>query len=128
MNGLKPLALRAVTVRMASTKTAPKKYVTIEGEELANKMKSLKDANWELSKDELFINKVYRFGGFNDAWAFLTQVALYSNARGHHPKIVNDYDAVTLTMHTHDTKSLTTLDLSMAAMFDKLGKTYKQYP
>lgn len=43
-----------------------------------------------------------KFKDFKQAFAFLTQIALYAESQDHHPEIFNCYATVELKLTTHD--------------------------
>ncbi len=55
---------------------------------------------WSLSHDTL--TKTFRFGSFKEAVSFIVRVAMHAEEENHHPRIVNVYDAVTISLNTHD--------------------------
>jgi 4a-hydroxytetrahydrobiopterin dehydratase len=67
---------------------------------------------WERAGAE--IRRVYRFGDFREALAFVNRVADIAERAGHHPDIAIRYNVVTLTLTTHDAGGLTTRDFALA--------------
>lgn len=59
------------------------------------------------------------FKDFNEAFGFLTRVALLSDKMDHHPEIWNVYNKVRLKLTTHDAgNTVTARDRKMAAEID----------
>lgn len=59
------------------------------------------------------------FKDFNEAFGFLTRVALLSEKMDHHPEIWNVYNKVRLRLTTHDAgNKVTNRDRKMAAEID----------
>ena len=67
---------------------------------------------WTLHAGQL--HRELRFGGFADAFAFMSAMALHSEALNHHPEWRNVYDRVVIDLHTHDAGGITELDVEWA--------------
>ena len=61
-----------------------------------------------------FITKVFRFGDFNEAWGFMSRVALHADKHDHHPEWFNVYNRVDVTLTTHDAGGVTEKDVKLA--------------
>lgn len=62
------------------------------------------------------------FKDFNEAFAFLTRVALLAEKLDHHPEIWNVYNRVRISLTTHDAgNTITEKDLQMASEIDRWG-------
>ena len=75
---------------------------------------------WEL--DEESISRVFVFGGFPEAIAFVTECAFAAEAADHHPDIDIRWNKVTMTLSTHSENALTTKDTTLASSFDRIAK------
>jgi 4a-hydroxytetrahydrobiopterin dehydratase len=64
------------------------------------------------------IEKTYRFRDFKEAMFFVNGVAALAERAGHHPDVAIHYNAVTLSLWTHDAGGLTAKDLALAAELD----------
>ena len=60
------------------------------------------------------ITRTLSFANFNEAWGFMSRVALVAEQIGHHPEWFNVYSKVEITLSTHDCGGLSQLDLQMA--------------
>ena len=67
---------------------------------------------WERAGGQ--IRRTYRFRDFREALAFVNRVGGLAEAAGHHPDIDIRYNAVTLTLTTHDAGGLTPKDFDLA--------------
>ena len=71
------------------------------------------------------ITRSFRFADFNQAFAFMTQVALKAEALDHHPEWRNVYNQVEVVLTTHSAGGVTSLDVALAQFMDtaaaKLG-------
>lgn len=97
-----------------------KKYQPVEPSDQS--ITQLQTAGWDLSQGKL--TKEYKFGGFRNAWAFLTEVAMHSHLKGHHPRISNLYNQVEIALYTDDIGSLSVHDIKMAEKCDEFAKKY----
>ena len=67
------------------------------------------------------IEREFTFGGFREAFAFLTCVAFEAEAMDHHPEVWNVYDKVRLGLSTHDAGNrVTETDLTLAERINAL--------
>lgn len=73
---------------------------------------------WALREDGLAIEIDLEFGDFNEAFGFMTRVALYADKADHHPEWFNVYNKVRLTLTTHDAGGLSMRDVRMAQFID----------
>ncbi len=67
------------------------------------------------------IRKSFTFADFNQAWGFMTRVALAADKADHHPEWSNVYNRVHVTLTTHDAGGLSQRDVKMAMAIDALG-------
>ena len=73
---------------------------------------------WEQQNHRL--QKTFRFKNFNQAFAFMAQVALLAEKMDHHPDWSNSYNVVTITLFTHTIKQISALDLQLAQQIEAL--------
>jgi 4a-hydroxytetrahydrobiopterin dehydratase len=64
------------------------------------------------------ITKAFRFADFNEAFAFMTRVALTAERMNHHPEWFNVYDRVSVTLATHDAGGVTERDVALARFIE----------
>ena len=67
------------------------------------------------------ITKTFVFKDFNQAFGFMTRVALVAEKMDHHPEWFNVYKTVEVTLSTHDAGGVTELDVKLAQTMDKLA-------
>jgi 4a-hydroxytetrahydrobiopterin dehydratase len=68
------------------------------------------------------IAKSFKFENFNEAFGFMTRVALLADKMDHHPEWFNVYNKLDVTLSTHDAGGVTQNDIDMAkAMNDYAG-------
>tara|TARA_B100000287_G_scaffold155949_1_gene147068 strand:+ start:84 stop:422 length:339 start_codon:yes stop_codon:yes gene_type:complete len=68
--------------------------------------------DWKI--DKKFLSREIKFRNFNQAWGFMTQIALIAEAMNHHPDWSNVYSTVSIRLMTHDSGGLTRLDFELA--------------
>ena len=73
---------------------------------------------WRLDDNGLSIKRDFRFADFNEAFAFMTRVALYAERHDHHPEWFNVYNRVEITLSTHDAGGVTERDIDLARVAD----------
>jgi len=75
----------------------------------------LSDApGWTLASDGLSISCALKFADFNEAFGFMTRVALMAEKADHHPEWSNVYNRVEILLTTHDAGGLTEKDFALA--------------
>tara|TARA_R110002072_G_scaffold100250_1_gene220765 strand:- start:1439 stop:1735 length:297 start_codon:yes stop_codon:yes gene_type:complete len=67
------------------------------------------------------IQKSYRFADFNEAWGFMSRVAIRAEVMNHHPEWFNVWNRVDVTLTTHDAGGVTALDLELAGFMDSIA-------
>jgi 4a-hydroxytetrahydrobiopterin dehydratase len=96
-----------------------KKHVEkLAGKELEAALTAL--SGWQPSQGRDAIAKSFKFKDFNAAFGFMTQVALLSEKRNHHPEWSNVWNKVEITLTTHDAGGLTPQDFDLAKAIDGL--------
>lgn len=73
---------------------------------------------WKESPDGLSLLKQYKFSNFNEAFAFMTRVALLAEKKNHHPSWSNLYNKVDISLSTHDAGGISAKDVSLALAID----------
>ncbi|CAO3700347.1 unnamed protein product [Rhizopus stolonifer] len=83
---------------------------------------SLLSNGWKLVDDRDAIIKEYIFSDFNEAFGFMTRIALKADKMDHHPEWFNVYNRVKITLSTHDCQGLSTRDIELATFCDNVNK------
>jgi 4a-hydroxytetrahydrobiopterin dehydratase len=60
------------------------------------------------------LHKEFGFADFNEAFGFMTRVALIAERMNHHPDWSNVYNRVVINLVTHDLGGISDLDLEFA--------------
>nr|XP_033783393.1 pterin-4-alpha-carbinolamine dehydratase 2 isoform X2 [Geotrypetes seraphini] len=88
-------------------------------EEKSQVLHDLKASGWNELDTRDAIYKEYNFKTFNQAFGFMTRVALQAEKMNHHPEWFNVYNKVQITLTTHDCGGLTKKDVKLAQFIDK---------
>jgi 4a-hydroxytetrahydrobiopterin dehydratase len=91
----------------------------LEGDVRRRALAGLKGWKEEAVRDA--ISKEFRFADFNQAFAFMTQVALKAERMDHHPEWSNVYNRVSVRLSTHDCGGLSQRDIDLARFIDTLA-------
>src|ERR1700743_3225275 len=75
-------------------------------------LKKLK--GWKQIGDGAPIARNFKFKDFNEAFGFMTRVALLADKMDHHPEWFNVYNKVDVTLSTHDAGGVTQQDVDMS--------------
>ncbi|HTR88115.1 MAG TPA: 4a-hydroxytetrahydrobiopterin dehydratase [Reyranella sp.] len=67
------------------------------------------------------IHKSFKFADFNQAWGFMTRIAMAAEKADHHPEWSNVYNKVEITLSTHDAGGFSAKDVALAEFIDSLG-------
>ncbi len=76
---------------------------------------------WRVVEGRDAITRVFKFVDFNDAWGFMTRIALRAEQMDHHPEWFNVYSTVEITLSTHDCNGLSERDIALATFIDEVA-------
>ena len=80
---------------------------------------ALKDlSDWREVPGRDVIARKFEFRDLNEAFGFMTRVALLAERMDHHPEWMNVYRTVDVRLTTHDAGGLTEKDIRMAKAID----------
>jgi len=68
------------------------------------------------------IEKKFTFKDFNQAFGFMTRVALKADKMDHHPEWFNVYNRVEVTLSTHECQGLSDRDVTLAKFIEQVAK------
>ncbi|KAM3844214.1 pterin-4-alpha-carbinolamine dehydratase 2 [Vipera latastei] len=88
-------------------------------EERNQALYDLKAAGWSELTERDAIFREFIFKTFNQAFGFMTRVALQAEKMNHHPEWFNVYNKVQITLISHDCGGLTKRDVKLAQFIDK---------
>jgi 4a-hydroxytetrahydrobiopterin dehydratase len=75
-------------------------------------------ANWAEVPGRNAVTRKFVFADFNQAFGFMTRVALMAEKMDHHPEWFNVYKTVDVTLSTHDCGGLSEKDIALATFMD----------
>lgn len=67
------------------------------------------------------ITRTFTFRDFNEAFGFMSRVALVAEKSDHHPEWRNVYKTVEVVLSTHDANGVTAKDIALAEAMDKIA-------
>ena len=73
---------------------------------------------WAAAPERDAIVKTFKFKDFNEAFGFMTRVALAAEKLDHHPEWFNVYNRVEVLLATHDADGVSELDVTLAMIMD----------
>jgi 4a-hydroxytetrahydrobiopterin dehydratase len=76
---------------------------------------------WQLVENRDAIKRSYKFKTFNQAFGWMTRVAMYAEKWNHHPEWSNVYNRVDVVLTTHSVDGLSELDIKLARVMDRLA-------
>jgi 4a-hydroxytetrahydrobiopterin dehydratase len=89
-------------------------------EEIQNHLNELPD--WIIQNNKL--HRSFEFKNFNQAFAFMTGIAMEAEKMDHHPEWSNVYSKVEIDLTTHDANGITELDFKLAKKIQKLANMF----
>jgi len=75
--------------------------------------------DWHDAPDRDAIVKSFKFKNFNQAFGFMSRVAMEAERINHHPEWFNVYSRVDVTLTTHDCGGLSDRDVALARFMDQ---------
>ncbi|KAM3960541.1 pterin-4a-carbinolamine dehydratase [Aphomia sociella] len=108
----------STTSTASSTKRKMADKLTVEDRDTL--LQPLLQAGWKVQNNRDAIEKEFLFKNFNEAFAFMTRVALLAEKMDHHPEWFNVYNKLQVTLSSHDVNGLSKRDIKMASFMDKI--------
>ena len=90
----------------------------LTSEARAEALAELAARGWAKVEGRDAIRKEFRFKTFNQAFGWMSRVALYAEKLNHHPEWSNVYNRVEVILTTHDAGGLSALDIKLAKLMD----------
>ena len=79
-------------------------------------------AGWQAVSGRDAIHRQLKFADFNEAFGFMTRVAIKAQEMNHHPEWSNVYRTVDITLTTHEASGVTERDIALARFIDAAAK------
>ncbi|KAJ1369278.1 putative pterin-4-alpha-carbinolamine dehydratase [Parelaphostrongylus tenuis] len=98
------------------------KMVKLSEEQRTELLKPILGQGWKMVDGRDAIKKEFQFKNFNEAFGFMTQVALKAEKMDHHPEWFNVYNKVDITLSTHDCNGLSQKDITLAKFIETVKK------
>ena len=76
---------------------------------------------WQGVEGRDAIMRSYKFKDFNEAFGWMTRVAMVAEKMDHHPEWANVYNSINVTLSTHDAGGVTQLDINLAIIMDMIA-------
>jgi 4a-hydroxytetrahydrobiopterin dehydratase len=96
-------------------------YRKLSEEEVKDALSKL--TGWKLVDGKL--NLGLHFENFIQAFSFMTSIALEAEKMNHHPEWSNVYNQVEISLITHDLSGISTYDIKLANIINKLRMVHK---
>ncbi len=78
-------------------------------------------AGWSEVPGREAIHKSFKFKDFNEAFGFMSRVALIAERMDHHPEWRNVWNTVEVVLATHDAGGITKLDIDLARKMNEIA-------
>jgi 4a-hydroxytetrahydrobiopterin dehydratase len=92
-------------------------YRKLSAEEIRAELSRVK--GWKIVKGK--IQRDFEFKNFEEAFSFMTRVALEVEKLDHHPEWFNVYNKVKIELVTHDVKGLSNYDFRLAKIINTIA-------
>jgi 4a-hydroxytetrahydrobiopterin dehydratase len=93
--------------------------IKLEGEDREHALAALTAHGWTQVEGRDAITKRFVFGDFNEAFGWMTRVAMVAEHMNHHPEWFNVYKTVDVTLTTHDVGGISQFDVALASKMDR---------
>ncbi|GBC02700.1 hypothetical protein RclHR1_04760015 [Rhizophagus clarus] len=121
----RPLSHKLPTLHYSFYSTVERMGVQKLNEEERNTLLSpLLADSWEMVQNRDAIKKNFTFKDFNEAFGFMTRIALRADKVDHHPEWFNVYNRVEITLATHECQGLSQRDVNLAKFIDYIYTTF----
>lgn len=79
---------------------------------------------WAETSGREAIARTFIFKNFNEAFGFMSRVALVAEKNDHHPEWRNVYKTVEVVLTTHDTGGVTARDIELATTMNAIARQF----
>ncbi|XP_019619946.1 PREDICTED: pterin-4-alpha-carbinolamine dehydratase-like [Branchiostoma belcheri] len=109
--------------RFASKMASEAKRAKLTDSERESQLEPLMGKGWTMVDGRDAIYKEFLFKDFNQAFGFMSRVALRAEKMDHHPEWFNVYNKVQITLSTHDVAGLSGRDVTLATFIEKAASS-----
>ncbi|XP_044728844.1 probable pterin-4-alpha-carbinolamine dehydratase [Chrysoperla carnea] len=109
------------TLKQNPVKNPKKMAGKLSADDRKEKLPVLFSKGWTLQENRDAIYKEFLFKDFNEAFGFMTQIALKAEKMDHHPEWFNVYNKVQITLSSHDVNGLSKRDVTLANFSEKVA-------
>ncbi|MBS0531820.1 MAG: 4a-hydroxytetrahydrobiopterin dehydratase [Proteobacteria bacterium] len=81
-------------------------------------------SGWSEVPGKEAITRTFTFKDFNEAFGFMTRVALVAEKSDHHPEWRNVYKTVEVELSTHDAGGVTANDIKLAEAMNAIARQF----
>lgn len=92
-------------------------------EDRSTSLATLLSKGWAVQSDRDAIYKEFTFKDFNQAFGFMTRIALKADKMDHHPEWFNVYNKVNITLSSHDVNGLSKRDVKLGNFIEEAAGT-----
>ncbi|XP_015171188.1 PREDICTED: pterin-4-alpha-carbinolamine dehydratase isoform X1 [Polistes dominula] len=110
--------------QLSTAVSSKRRKMKLTQEERDSLLSPLLKSGWTVQAERDAIYKEFVFKNFNEAFGFMSRVALQSEKMNHHPEWFNVYNKVNMTLSTHDVNGLSQKDVDLATFVENVVKTY----
>ena len=108
-----------MTAMLTQTRMEKSTMAKLEGAARKSALGGLQD--WREVEGRDAITRKFAFKDFNQAFGFMTRVALTAEKMDHHPEWFNVYRTVEVTLSTHDAGGVTEKDIALAKAMESFA-------
>ena len=98
----------------------PPRVAALSEDEVAAALGSPALEGWELDQGKL--HREFRFADFNQAFGFMSRVALLAERMDHHPEWFNVWNRVEVHLTTHDAGGISSSDVELAGAMNQMAR------
>ena len=92
-------------------------YQKLSEEQIKQELSKLK--GWAIANGKL--TRTFEFKDFNEAFGFMTRVAMEVEKLNHHPEWFNVYNRVKIELVTHDVNGISNYDFRLANIINTIA-------
>ncbi|KAK0179802.1 hypothetical protein PV327_005519 [Microctonus hyperodae] len=122
---IKSLLLHSINRNSAAVASKNKRMTKLLSDERETVLNPLLKSGWIVQDNRDAIYKEFNFKDFNEAFGFMTRVAMKAEKMDHHPEWFNVYNKVNITLSSHDVNGLSHRDIKLATFIDAVAKSAK---